>query len=142
MSAALRAVAALALLGWAAGAAACGYCIEDRMASVYDHQVMTRAAASGHKIAFFAVEGLPVADPAAAEAIRRDLDRVRGVDRGSVRYSAELAALSLSFDPRATPYAALDRALSRALEPRGLTLGLINIVDRPTQIRAGRTAAR
>lgn len=133
---------ALAIVAVTSSAAhACGYCIEDRMAAVYDHQVMARAAASGHRIAFFAVQGPQITDSATAQAMRRDVERVAGVDRGSVRYSGDLAALSLSFDPRATPYGALDRALGRTLGARGLGLGLINIVEHPSQIRAGRTTA-
>lgn len=124
---------------------ACGYCIEDRMAAVYDHAVMTRATAAGHKIAFYAVLGAAPTDAASANAIRRDVESVRGVNKNSVRYSGDLAALSLSFDPRATPWAEIDHKIGKALAARGLALGLINIVDRPSEIRAGRrdtTAAR
>lgn len=139
----LRALpAALAIAALVSSAAqACGYCIEDRMAAVYDHQVMMRAAASGHRIAFFAIQGPQVTDGARAQALRRELEHVAGVDRGSVRYSGDLAALSLAFDPRATPYAALERALAKALGAHGLAAGLISIVDHPSQIRAGRTTA-
>jgi hypothetical protein len=112
---------------------------------VYDHAVMTRAAAAGHKVAFYAVLGAAPADTAGVQAISRDVESIRGVVRNSVRYSADFAALSLSFDPRATPWAEIDHKIGKMLAARGLTLGLINIVDRPSEIRAGRrntTAAR
>jgi uncharacterized protein (DUF2236 family) len=125
----------------ASTANACGYCIEDRMAAVYDHAVMTRASAAGHKVAFYAVLGVAPTDGASAQAIRRAVESVRGVDKNSVRYSGDLAALSLSFDPRAAAWADIDRRIGKALAPRGLTLGLINIVDRPDEIRAGRATA-
>lgn len=122
---------------------ACGYCIEDRMAAVYDHAVLTRASAAGHKVAFYAVLGAAPADETASKAIRREVETVRGVDRSSARYSGDLAALSFAFDPRAAAWADVDRRIGTALAARGLTLGLISIVDRADQIRAGnRTAAR
>ena len=120
----------------------CGYCIEDRIAAVYDHAVITRASATGHKVAFYAVLGAALPGDAAAQAIRRDVESVRGVDGSSVRYSSDLAALSLSFDPRSASWADIDRKIGKALAPRGLTLGLINIVDRPSQIRASAGDAR
>jgi hypothetical protein len=137
---AVRILAALVIAAFTASAAyACGHCIEDRMAAVYDHAVLTRASAARHKVAFFAVLGTVPPDYATAQAIRREVEQVPGVNRNSVRYSSELASLSLSFDPGAVRYAALERALNTALAGRGLKLGLINIVDRPSQIRAGRS---
>ena len=36
------------IAGLASAAHACGYCIEDKIAAVYDHAVVTRAAAQKH----------------------------------------------------------------------------------------------
>ena len=108
------------------------------MAAVYDHAVLMRATAARHKVAFYAVLGLAPTDEASARTIRRKVEQVRGVDLGSVRYSGDSAALSLAFDPRAARWGDLDRGIAKALASRGLTLGLIDIVDRPEQMRARR----
>ena len=59
-----------ALLLAAAPAFGCGVCVEDKIASCYDHAVVTSAKARGHAVAFFAIHGelqlLRVMDAAAS----------------------------------------------------------------------------
>ena len=97
----------------------CGYCVEDKIAATYDHAVVTRALQRGQHLAFFHVDG---PSPPASDAPRaRRRGSMPGVDKASVRISADLLTLSLAFDPRHVPLAAiverLDRRLSRASSP-------------------------
>lgn len=132
--------ACLAATLWVAEAPACGYCIEDRMASVYDHAVLVQAGAAGHKVAYYALLGPASADAAAGQAVARHVEALRGVVRGSVRYSGALAALSFAYDPRIAGAGGIDAALARALAKHGMTAGLVTVADHPSQVRPGRRA--
>ena len=87
--------AALLVLAFvSATAQACGYCVEDKIAAVYDHQVVTRARQTRHEVVFLHVDGT---------ATRQALERAAyaaGADRGTVRVSADLLTVSFAFDPR------------------------------------------
>lgn len=124
------------LLAASAAAYACGYCVEDKVAAVYDHSVVTRALAAKRVIVFFAIDGT-LAD---AERTRRSIEDIarsaRGVDAASVRVSMELAALSLAFDPRRMTLAAVEKALDRRLAPLGLSLLTMKLMHRPGELNA------
>ena len=102
---------------------ACGYCVEDKIAAVYDYASVTRAAAQKHTVAYFAIDGM-IRDP--ASSLKTMIERTRGVEKGSARISVEARAVAVSFDPRRTPLTAIQSALEKALKPRGLTLLLLD----------------
>lgn len=62
--------------GFAATSFACGYCIEDKIAAVYDHAVVTR-----------------------------------------------------------TPFAGMERSLSRKLVARGLSVAILRVMDQPAELK-------
>jgi hypothetical protein len=124
MKFAAGAVATLAV-ALAAPAAACGYCVDDKVAAAYDHAVVERAQAQGHELAFLSLE---FARPVTADteaAIRIAIERIPGVDRGSVRVAVEAGGLSLAFDPKRTPPGAVLDALDRAITPLGARTALL-----------------
>jgi hypothetical protein len=127
----MQAVAGLLLATRAMAVNACGYCIEDRIATVYDHAVVQGALEQGHHVAFFAMEGqlAPVED--GQRRIRTIVEPVDGVDKGSVRISLEGAACTLSFDPHRTTTRELQAALEYGLSSMGLQPGLLRIINRP-----------
>jgi hypothetical protein len=90
----------VALLLFLAGeAAACGYCVEDKIAATYDHAVVTRALERGQHLAFFHVDG-PEPRPQDTRRALEDAASMSGVEKASVRISPDLLTLSLAFDPR------------------------------------------
>jgi len=100
-------------------AAACGHCVDDKVAAAYDHAVVQRARAQGREVAFFSLE---LAQPATRDTeavIRRAIERIPGVERGSVRVALEAGGLSLAFDPKRAPEAGVPNALDRAVTPLG-----------------------
>ena len=125
-------VAALAA-GFAATSFACGYCIEDKIAAVYDHAVITRAVAQKHQVVFFAVEGQMPAGEVARRALEAIAESAAGVDKGSARVSVEPASLSVAFNPARAPFAGMERSLSRKLAARGLTVAILRVMDRPAE---------
>ena len=114
---------------------ACGFCIEDKIAAVYDHAVATRAVALGHQVAFFAVEGNIPPGEGSRRALEAIADSLVGVDRGSTRISVESASLSVAFDPARVPAEDLEIKLGRKLAGKGLTVGIMRIMEKPSELK-------
>jgi hypothetical protein len=118
---------ALALLAGAGHAAACGVCIEDKIAVTYDHAVVTRATQQGHVVVFAAMDGMADAQAMALDATTA-ARRARGVDRGSVRAAAQPAALSFALDPGVQPPERAIAAIEKSARTPGLKLTLLKVV--------------
>lgn len=106
-SRARRFAAAFSLAFAPAAALACGVCIEDKVATAYDHAVATRAIGAGRVVVFAEVQGEGDAHERVRSA-RAAAAKVPGVDRASIRSNDAPAVVSFALDPRArTPEAAL-----------------------------------
>lgn len=113
------------LLGWGT-AQACGYCVEDKIAAVYDHAVVSRAVAARHEVVFLHVEGT---------ATRRALEQAAnaaGADRGSVRVSADLLTVSFAFDPK-RGLGSIHSAMEKRL--KGASLLPFRVMDKPGALK-------
>jgi hypothetical protein len=137
----LRVLILVALLAAAPLARACGYCVEDKMASVYDHAVVAKALGQKHQVAFFHVEGALAAGEAGKPALLSIVESSPGVDKGSARVSTESASLAVAFDPRRTSVMALQKELERNLAARKLSLMLLQVMDRPADFSPSASAA-
>lgn len=127
--------AILAVLLAAAGAAqACGVCVEDKMAAVYDHAVIAKALGQKHHVAFFHIDGSLLAGEAAKRTLGKFAETSPAVDKGSVRVSVDSAALAVAFDPRRTPVVALQKDLERRLAPNKVSLMLMQVLERPADV--------
>ena len=121
----MRAALVALLFGWST-AQACGYCVEDKIAAVYDHAVVSRATAAGHHVVFLHVDGAatrPALEQAAIAA---------GADRGSVRVSADLLTVSFAFDPKrglGPIHAAMEKRL------KGVSLMPFQVMDKPGDLK-------
>ena len=104
---------------------ACGVCIDDKIASCYDHAVVTNAKAKGHAVAFYAIKGDIVRSQETRDAVLEAIAEVPGVQRASGRVSLENAALSFAFDPARTTPEAAGRELGRRLGAKALSLSLL-----------------
>ena len=107
-------------------AAACGVCIEDKVAVTYDHAVVESAVARGHVVVFASIDTKAPTE-AAARGVRSAATRARGVDRGSVRTASEPAALSFALDPRVQSPGAALVAIEQAAAQPGLQLTLLRV---------------
>ena len=124
----MRAIVLAAFLTLWQQALACGYCVEDKMAAVYDHAAVSGAIARNHQVAFFHIEGELAPGLATKRALEELANAATGVDRGSARVSPESAALSVTFDPRRVPVVVLQTALERKLAPRKNSLTLLKVL--------------
>ncbi len=118
----------LLLLAVAQSTAACGFCIEDRIAAVYDHGVVQAAVARHRHVAFLGFANAP--NPASRKAIVQTAEGIPGVVSGSVRISIDSSALSFAFDPTALPASQLVEKLNARLTKRGMSITLLQDLDR------------
>ena len=114
---------------------ACGYCIEDRIASVYDHAMVSQALARKHRVVFFAINGPLAANSGAQQTIARIASSGKGVDPGSARVAIETAALAVALDPRAKPLASVEASLQSKFALKGLSVQRLRVIDKPGELK-------
>ena len=122
--------AGLAGLALAAASPAfgCGYCIEDRVAAVYDHAVVNAALDQHHQIAFLAIEGPLPASAELRRVLARALAFAQGIDSRSLRVSVNSAALSLAYNGKRISADQIVDTLNRKLAARGLGVSLMKVM--------------
>jgi hypothetical protein len=113
----------------------CGYCVEDKVASAYDHAVVSRAVGAGHHVAFFHIDGPQAQAEATKRALAAAADAVPGIDKGSVRVVPATLTLSYAFDPRRTSLAASQAALEKKLASRRLSLFPMRVIERAGELK-------
>ena len=123
------------LLALQGPAAACGYCVEDKMATVYDHAIVTQALGRKHHVAFFAIDGALTPGDGARRAIEALAESAHGVHKGSARVSVESASLSVAFDPQRVPFVVLHKALEQKLAAKKLSLMPLRVMDQPAKMK-------
>jgi len=115
------------LLSTSGAALACGYCVEDKIAAVYDHAIISRALAAKHQVAFMHVEG---------RASRQALEQAAhaaGADRGSVRVSADVLTVSFSFDPKRGGLGPIHAGMEKRL--KGVSLMPFQVMDKAGDLK-------
>jgi hypothetical protein len=120
----------LALLLASSQALACGVCVEDKIAAVYDHAVVQQALAAKRTVVFFAIDGKVVSDERTRRSITEMARATAGVDSRSVRVSTELASIALAFDGRRTSLVKVQQGLEEKLAALGLSLLAMQVRDR------------
>lgn len=113
----------LVLLAFFIGEAfACGVCVEDKIAAVYDHVAVQQALAAKRTVVFFHIDGKLVVNERSKRAISEIARATPGVDAASVRVSCELASMALAFDGRRTNLVKVQDSLEKRLSAQGLSL--------------------
>jgi hypothetical protein len=110
------------LLIVSASAMACGHCIEDKIAAVYDYSVVSKAVSEKHAVIFFGVDGPLVVNPATKQFLQTAVSSIKGVDSNTARISLETGSLSVAFDPKTVSYAMLLDGLEKKLKTKNLSL--------------------
>ena len=131
----MRALSLAVLILLSQNAWACGYCVEDKIASAYDHAVVTNALAHKHHVVFFHIEGVLPTGDAGRRSLSEAVRSVLGVDAGTVRVSVETATASFAFDPARAPLGALQSRIEKKLAARNLTLQPLRIMEEPADLK-------
>jgi len=122
------ALLALALFAAIPAAWACGFCVEDRVAAVYDQAQVDSALAQRRRVAFFGLEGTPRIDAATRRSVLAALSGA-GTVSGSARVDLDAAAGAVAYDPRRTDPRALAAAAQRKLAALGIRVVALRTVD-------------
>ena len=120
--AALCWAAGLAALSFAGSVWACGHCLEDRIASVYDHALVERSQQQGRKIMYLRWDGPVVRDAALSRAMAAAAAGVAGVKALDVRVALEPPTLAVPYDPRHMTSDSLEQALGLRLRRMKITV--------------------
>jgi len=130
---------ASALLMVNASVMACGHCIEDKIAAVYDYSVVSKAVSEKHNVAYFGIDGPIVVNTANKQSLQTAISALKGIDVNSLRISLEAGSLSLAFDPKAVSYATLLEGLEKKLKLKNLTIFPLDVI---TQMPKATVASR
>ena len=120
-------VLAFAVLALPVAAFACGACDEDKVAATYDHAVLTRAAARHDIVVFAGIEGSGNADTL-ARAVKTAAGRTPGVDRTSIRASANPPAVAFAVDAGGRTPESIVQAVARSTTSPGVKLEVLRVV--------------
>jgi hypothetical protein len=131
----MKAFIAALLLGAASSALACGYCVEDKIASAYDHALVAKSLGMGHHVAFYHLDGPLKASDATKRALLSAAESVPGVDKGSVRVSLDTLTIAFAFDPKRTSLVAAQSALDKKLATRKVSLFPMRVIERPGELK-------
>lgn len=113
----------------AVDAAACGHCVEDAVAAVYDYQVELRADHEHMAIAYVGVRGVRAETPAAASSVAKTLRDIPNAEAGTVRTSVSPPAASFAWRGDEASLGEAMRAANAQLLPAGLKLELLKTWD-------------
>ncbi len=127
------------LLIAASSAIACGHCIEDKVAAVYDYSIVTKAVSEKHTVAFFGIEGPLVVNSASKQSLLGILSSIKGIDSNTIRISLETGSVSVAFNPSSISYAALLDSLEKRLKPTNLSIFPLDTI---TQMPKSKVASR
>ena len=131
----LAIVAATLLVLLGGEASACGYCVEDKIASTYDHSVVTRALSQKHHVAFFHIDSPVSPEEATWRALKEAVYAVPGVDRSSARISRDTSTVSFSFDPRRVSLVAITTRLDRKMAAHKLSFMPLRVMEVPGDLK-------
>ena len=108
---------------------ACGHCLEDKVAAVYDHIIITKAVSEKHLVAFFGIEGPFVINTASKQEMQKIISSINGVDPNTSRVSLEAGSISLAFNPTFVSYPMLLKALEMKLQRKKLSIFPIDVIS-------------
>ena len=100
---------------------ACGHCLEDRVASVYDHALVAHSKLHKQTLMYLVWDGPVDRTPATRQWLLKAIGAIQGVVGASVRVSMEPPTIALAYDPLRTRAADLEKALQAKLAVKGLT---------------------
>lgn len=108
---------------------ACGFCIEDKVAAVYDHALVTRAVERGHEVVFLEVADAERINSAQWRFLVRTVENAVGVERRSVRTSVAPQVLSFELNASRSASAAVLKQINEGLRKQRMRVDLVKILN-------------
>ena len=101
---------------------ACGYCLEDRIASVYDHVLVAKTKQLNQKMLYLIWDGPANRDEAMRHELISIASRLPGITKGSVRVSLEPATIGLAYQPLKISREQVEALLLQRLKPKRIVV--------------------
>ena len=106
-------------------ALACGYCLQDRIASVYDHVLVTQTRQLNQKMLYLVWDGPADHNEKTRRALIAITSRIKGVTKGSVRVSLEPPTIGLAFQPLSISREQIETALLQKLRAKQIVVSVL-----------------
>ena len=113
----------LFLLNW--NAFACGYCLQDRIASVYDHVLVAKTKQLNQKMLYMVWDGPAARDETTKRHLLAIVSRVRGVTKDSVRVALEPPTIGLAYQPLSISRERIETLLLQQLRSMNIVVSVL-----------------
>jgi hypothetical protein len=113
----------LFLLNW--NAFACGYCLQDRIASVYDHVLVAKTKQLNQKMLYMVWDGPAARDETTKRHLLAIVSRVRGVTKDSVRVALEPPTIGLAYQPSIISRERIETLLLQQLRSMNIVVSVL-----------------
>ena len=106
-------------------ALACGYCLQDRIASVYDHVLVKQTKQLNQKMLYLVWDGPADHNEKTRRTLIGITSRIKGVTKGSVRVSLEPPTIGLAFQPLSISREQIETALLQKLRTKQIVVSVL-----------------
>ena len=114
----------LFLLNW--NVFACGYCLQDRIASVYDHVLVAKTKQLNQKMLYLVWDGPAARDETTKRHLIAIASRLEGVTKGSVRVALEPPTMGLAYQPSIISRDLIESLLLKELRAMNIVVSVLS----------------
>jgi hypothetical protein len=104
---------------------ACGYCLQDRIASVYDHVLVKQTKQLNQKMLYLVWDGPADHNEKTRLTLIGITSRIKGVSKGSVRVSLEPPTIGLAYQPLSISSEQIETVLLQKLRDKKIVISLL-----------------
>jgi hypothetical protein len=104
---------------------ACGYCLQDRIASVYDHALVTQTKQLNQRMLYLIWDGPADHDEKTRRTLIGITSRIKGVTKGSVRVSLEPPTIGLAYQPISISSEQIETVLLQKLRTKKIVVSVL-----------------
>lgn len=115
-------------------ATACGFCVEDKIASVYDHAIVMNALEEGNYVVFCAVVSGNSHREDFLPRLKSALHSIKGVDERNTKFSSENMALAFTYNPSKVGLDEILTTLRSRLKTNDTKLETLRVMKKPATV--------
>ena len=104
---------------------ACGYCLQDRIASVYDHVLVAKTKQLNQKMLYLVWDGPAARDETTKRHLLAIVSRIRGVTKDSVRVALEPPTIGLAYQPSIISRDLIESLLLKELRAMNIVVSVL-----------------
>jgi hypothetical protein len=104
---------------------ACGYCLQDRIASVYDHVLVAKTKQLNQKMLYLVWDGPAARDESTKRHLIAIASRIQGVIKGSVRVALEPPTIGLAYQPSIISQERIETLLLQQLRSMNIVVSFL-----------------